>query len=132
MKKHFKTRLLRVADLIETVPISRFDMVLWGLKGTGPECGTVGCAIGWATQDPWFQKRGLRSRKTTPSLLPMIYNPKTGRVLTSIDAGFDAVEHFFGLSEEDARYLFCALQYEAERPRPKTVSKRIRDFVEAN
>lgn len=62
-----------------------FDMKNWS-KITS--CGTVKCAAGWAGSDPWFRKRGFRTRESVFSntLVP------TFRGL----AGWVAVYRFFG------------------------------------
>lgn len=38
---------------------NHFDMTFWGDKTS---CGTVGCAAGHCSFDPWFQRRGFGSR----------------------------------------------------------------------
>ncbi len=54
MKKINKERLLQVVRVLEELPPEKkFDL------GTWYECGTVGCACGWAGQDPWFIRRSI-------------------------------------------------------------------------
>lgn len=56
-------RLETLATFLETeVPRKFFDMALFGNVDPGQKfggCGTVGCALGWATAIPSFRKAGL-------------------------------------------------------------------------
>lgn len=44
--------LLKMADLIETIPQERFDMNSYRQSSTdnGHKCNSIGCIIGWSTQ----------------------------------------------------------------------------------
>lgn len=112
-------KLLRLADLVETIAPEKFDLKNW--KGDG-DCGTVGCAVGWATEDAWFQAQGL-SGKYLPTC--------DGRV------GWKAVSEFFDTEPSDtyfpsseASFLFSEDSYVTRPAHPKEVAIRIRLFVE--
>jgi len=119
VKAHHRKRLLRLADLLDTVPPEHFDLGVW-LAGDGPPCKTAACAVGWATTIPAFRRAGL----TTDS---------SGWPIYSEWGGFNAAEQFFGLTEDDALHLFASsYRYRlADLTRPTTVARRIREFVEA-
>lgn len=55
-----RKRLLKLADfIVDQVPAKKFEMGLygWSLALSVDECGTAGCAIGWATV--LFRKLGV-------------------------------------------------------------------------
>ncbi len=54
-----KDLLLKLADLLDTVPNEQFDYTRWvcGELGKVGACGTAACALGWATMIP---ETGLR------------------------------------------------------------------------
>lgn len=124
-----RRRLLVLADYLEShvaaLPIlggedffdrSRFQMSVWFRKldehgriapfdrprhkPRANECGTVGCALGWATTIPAFQRAGLALKcdKNFGEWVPAL----TGRRLES----FRVAEEFFHLTEVEAGLLF--------------------------
>src|ERR1700761_6458139 len=55
-----KDRLLKLADFLEhSVPQARFNMTFFADGDLAHDCGTAGCAAGWATQIPEFQAEGF-------------------------------------------------------------------------
>ena len=124
LTKQSTERLLRVADLLENLPKGKlkFDMSEWY------RCGTVACAVGHAAMDPWFRRRGLT---LTPETL-WAGGPCTDGSMEPMFRGLtnsDAVEEFFGITEEHVERLFVDTAYPEHRRGPKTVAKRIRKFV---
>jgi hypothetical protein len=111
-----KRRLLKLADFLETVPRKRLDMSIFA-TGDLRECGTSGCALGWATQIPSFRRAGLYLDETSPRLRgrPRIVDP------------FQVAREFFDLSAYDAADLFTP-NYDGSDT-PKEVAKRFRKFV---
>lgn len=98
-------RLEKLATFLETVDPARFDYTQWfsdsyseestcaNLNPLEHKCGSLGCAMGWASTIPEFQALGLRSAGDT-----VYFN---GRY------GFGAAEKFFGLEYDEANFLFC-------------------------
>lgn len=78
-------RLERLRALISSKPEEVIDLDNWA-------CGTVFCAVGWATQDPQFQKEGL----TLGHHVPMFEGKHEWAAVTA----------FFGIAEGQAEYLF--------------------------
>lgn len=118
--KHYtnvgKNRLLKLADFLETVDKNRFDLSLWReLRFSPSKCGTVACAVGWATTIPSFKKAGFTFESNAPKY-------------KTYDS-WEAVTKFFSLDNLDAFYLFSIFDYNDENPTPKMVTKRIRSFV---
>lgn len=123
-------RLEILADWLEKVPPERFDLSCWIVQPTprdllrGPSldqnCGTVACALGWATACPAFRKIGLRLGGSRLFSFPEYQGWR----------GFGAAEILFGIKNEDARSLFDVCGYsEGEHTRLPTVIKRIRAFI---
>lgn len=119
-----KERLLKLADYLETVPPEKFDMGTWitgeeipgkSDEGNLLECGSAGCALGWATMVPEFREAGL-------------FFHRTSIVFCEHDS-FRAAEAFFGLDSHDSQLIFSSLEYPGGRSEPSEVSARIRDLV---
>lgn len=85
-------RLERLRALLASKAEEEVDLSTWAYP-----CGTVFCAVGWATQDPDFQKEGLKLGHTINSLR----GPKFGEL-----DDWHAVEAFFGLTPGQAECLF--------------------------
>lgn len=121
-------RLLKLADLLETVPRKAFDLGLWETKrATKPEgkkqgeCGFAGCAIGWATHAKLF--RGLSFRRYTWCETPhLAYRDSTN---------WEAVQKLFSIGATQAYHLFEEDSYEGAAT-PKQVAFRIRKFIKDN
>lgn len=91
-------QLLRVLREVKSQGLS-FDMSMWIDSAS---CGTVACAIGWATQDPWFKAQGFYMNNNRA--------PCYGEACS-----FSAVAKFFKIPLGHARMLFGANFYETGR-----------------
>lgn len=138
-----KTRLLMLANALEMrVPQDRFDLRGWRRNASAPEpdphddylgeeisnerlvsdCGTTGCAVGWACSMREFNDEGL-----IWDVAPIYRHPNPRAVKI---AGYAAVEMFFGIDGIQSQKLFSPDFYSpAERTDPLAVSNRIRAFV---
>lgn len=126
-------RLLRLADLLETLPSNAFYIGDWKVtveeidkwknwKKGKPRCGFAACACGWAIEDPWFQEQGFAwdgEDFPTPAY--------RGRI------GFHAAVEFFHLPDFwRASYLFdCGEAYVYEGGNPKKAIDITADEVAA-
>jgi hypothetical protein len=122
-------RLLKLADFLDKLPRRKFDYRLYGEK---TKCGTVACALGWATQMPEFRRLGLKAKWVKDCwaefrLIPVFYG----------EMGPGAACPVFGLTEDEAWFLFmpaATLTADGDRSpggnaTPKQVAKHIRRFV---
>jgi hypothetical protein len=105
------SRLKLLADKLDTVQPFEFNLGVWFRQN---DCGTVGCAVGWACQVPELQEEGLHLKNSIP-----IYQDRYA---------WEAVLRFFNLNEDEAAYLFMPLSYDHRRF-PKDVADRIRNFI---
>ena len=122
-----KNRLLKLADFLDNLPPKRFNYAYWVSNTnyevpTFNECGTVGCALGWATTIPSFKKLGLKMDTNEPFI--------------SGAYGLMAGAYLFGISFFEAKYLFVPMQWLNVLPigpdfntSPKEVANHIRRFV---
>lgn len=119
-------RLAILADALESpiVGASRFDLHDW-FRGIVPatldqlpECGAAADAIGVACLIREFNVLGFRLEH-----FGVILRPIFGEW-----PGWYAVEEFFGLSDEEAHYLFDLTSY-AKSNDPLLVARRIRRFI---
>ena len=132
-----KERLLKLADFLETVPPKRFEMdrffgwvgkAIWETNtfdDLESDCGTDGCALGWATTIPEFKKAGFKAVKGQgPDSLwiEIQYGSWTG---------FSAAEKFFGIDKRQCTNLFGG-RYDNRKTKPTTVAKQIRRLVESS
>lgn len=117
-----KERLLKLADHLDTVDQSRFDMSTWS-------CGTQACAIGHACEIPEFRKAGLYLETLYGQAYPKYAEPRQKYAEYS---GFDAVAKFFSISLYRANKLFD-FDSDGDEPisaiSPKKVAENIRNFV---
>lgn len=115
-----KGRLLKLADLLETVDPSRFDMDRWHSGSRFNEnklkfgCGTTACAGGWACTIPSFKRAGLYISGRRP-------NYKGG-------LGFEALEDFFGITSRQSRAIFLDSGY-PYHVHPIDVARKIKRLV---
>lgn len=121
-----KERLLKLADLLEADAKNktglRFDMGNWGTitDPTKPvSCGTTACAMGLAALSGAFKRAGLGYRISGEQLLITMHD--------RVDA-MEAAEKLFGISYEEAEYLFIDTAGEGARGE-RAVAKQIRKFV---
>lgn len=68
----------------------------------GPECETVCCAAGIIAQDEWINQQGLRLMPADPRCM-----------IPSFDdyEDFGALQKFFGISDDDTRFIFAPGAY---------------------
>lgn len=132
MKAHFKKRLLKLADFLDTVPRKKFDLTHWvGQSYVGKlslSCGTTACALGWATTIPAFRKLGLR-------MVGRVVGMKSG-----YPSSPDAAKEIFDLGATGFNRLFTptSANYPEDNVRgqldpnatPKQVARNIRKYVE--
>lgn len=123
-----KTRLKRLSqlkymlenhkDLFKNV---KFDMGCWLDKGAGKlgDCGTAACALGSACIYPPFQKQGL---------MPAKDYRWNGAAYEGAE-GFAAGEKFFGITYSESHGLFDPDSYEAIKPKPSTVAKKVDKLI---
>lgn len=130
-------RLTKLAEFLEGVPPEHFDMRIWG---TDAECGTSGCAIGWACQVPEFKDAGLALVQTArPSRM---FAPAIIGVTDISDPYFsasDVIEDFFGLdSDTQQEFVEKTFYYTGAddedvnyfAPTPHQVAEVIRKMIE--
>ena len=118
-RRKYRRRLLRVADLVESLEPAQLRMGDWFQDLGGRDCGTAACAIGWACRD-----------RKLAGLVINDYGEPTLRDCPFFD-GWDAVIEYFGLDSREARHLFYIGSYpESEEPSPAMVAGRIRRHVQ--
>lgn len=116
-----KDRLLKLADYLDTVKPRKFDMGMWGVRGSvaGIPCGFKGCALGWAGHSRLF--RGMSFKDGIVSYTPPNAN--------TIRGGYPAAAAVFEIPYSDAQYLFGSAH---AGELPGQVAKQIRSYVEAH
>lgn len=107
----YRERLFALCRVLEAVSDDAFDLSDWARNGS---CSSVACAVGWAMRDEWFRQAGLGRANHSPAYAGL--------------TGWKAVRRFFGLSREEAFYLFHAARY--DEPTRPVVLARIRAFAE--
>ncbi len=141
-----KRRLLKLADLLEADAKNKkgvsFDLAAWAKKkvdrdhpyfsvyGFVPRevvevsCNTAACAWGLAAISGEFKRQGVGYRITHEGNLIPTFERKTE---------IRAATAFFGISEDEAWFLFDPHKYPDSKRRgavgERYVAKRIRDFV---
>jgi hypothetical protein len=142
MQRKFRDRLLKLADyLAKKVERKKFDLNVIVCnrnndyssagptydpkKDLAPEenfCGTAACAIGYC---PLVFPRSVR----------FLYKYGDFEVVSVDDEeiqNFTWAEQFFGLNNIETLYLFDPSAYPNDRKGVKSVSNRIKDFVDKN
>lgn len=156
----YKDRLLLLADFLDKLPSERFDYTRWissGWKGNPDlSCGSVACALGWATTIPELRAAGLRLVKADQTGVICMdnvaeYVPTTESCM-ALHYAEEAAHKVFDLNNLEFEYLFIprehqdtydvsdkssnayALEYNQQSPREtataKEVAAHIRFFVE--
>ena len=134
-----KDRLNALADFLDTVPKKSFNFSIFA-DGNLNECGTTGCALGWATTMTRFKRIGLELAMESDAMLRQISERKVilQKDGKKIAQHFGTAEHLFGISEHEAYGLFapessCDWQPTGLSPEedatPKQVAKNIRKFI---
>jgi hypothetical protein len=123
--------------ILPSIPKGGFSIHLWGKPESGG-CGAVGCTLGWAASDPKFRKKGLVLRNAWNSE-PFSLNKKPARrnyggsgVTFENYSNTEAGQMFFGLTLEQARSLFLASGYQAERITRRMVAAKITKILAAD
>lgn len=151
-------RLTKLADLLDTVPVDKFDLNYWGEARTRyspapehldiakDECGTTACACGWACTIPEFREAGLHLE-----LVSSVWRPSYDLVYekTELDrlpmgkvtyTNLSAAAAFFDLSRDAAERLFYPDSYfrpedwddpdrDGYATTPAEVAARIRELI---
>lgn len=92
-------RLRKLYAMLQGVPNNRVDLQNWrGHDHKIHKCGTVACAVGWATLYPPFKRAGFRDQDGAPILIG------EGGIYSY--SGWDAVREFFGLTKDEALSIF--------------------------
>lgn len=113
-----------------TLPVDAFDMTsYYGADDPDgdPAMGMAADAAGCAALHPWFQERGL-TMKHGDVRDYFSYAPCYGGKESS-----EAIAAFFGITDEEQRYVFDGSSYGLEDPRDITirmVSSRIRSLID--
>lgn len=138
------TRLLKLADFLDTLKRKDFDFGCWvgdGLVDTAfeayndvvnqritPGCGTTACALGWATAIPSLRRAGLRLAQGEVCLVKDMGKE-------DYDRPERAAAEVFGLSDEEFQLLFTPGYPDEgclpEEATAKQVAKHIRKFVKS-
>lgn len=120
--------LLEVADIAEAIPPSKFDISSWH-----SEISDTYCVIGYLAKFHRYHPQFSRLE-----LIPSIVddNDNIGLVVRDQDGfiihrGWGAVKHLFGLTTDQAEFLFWRHQYpnEGRNTTPADVAQRIRQFA---
>lgn len=111
--------LRRLAQGLRTVPPEVFNMRMWGnsrpldVKSKKFDCGFAGCAIGWL---PRFVPNTALVRPGDGPCYNGYYN-------------FEAIAQYFGISFEEATYLFSFDNYNTMHATTTNVANRIELFI---
>jgi hypothetical protein len=139
----YKRRLLKLANLLDTLPEERFCYEQWvGSDWEGKSnlsCGTTACAFGWATTIHSFRKLGLRlMRKPDGGFIVAMKDDVINDSCGSYrNYTVPAANKIFDLTPNEADWLFLPKSHRAYREEegpneaapPQEVAKHIRDFV---
>lgn len=113
-----RERLTKLADFLDTVPEPAFNIDRW--QGS---CGTVACAVGWATKIPEFIEAGFKMMNMGSyyESVPVFENRFR----------WNAVTEFFDINYEQAMYLFSGFKYDMPgwQVTPAMVAERIREVL---
>lgn len=132
LKQFHEKRLLKLADYLQSIKKSSFNMGWWKRDN----CQTVACACGHACNIPSFKRAGLTLR-----FKDEFEGITTYDLVFKDEFNFNAAKEFFGLpSVRYAEYLFSPSEYryknncmlftnEFSKITPKIVANRIRKFV---
>jgi hypothetical protein len=100
-------RLLKLAELLESLPPERFDFSQYvgdDYSGKSAQlCGSTACALGWATTMPNLRRLGLRLGRTLGSYCPVMTRPTAVRHYGHPDR---VGAELFGLDPKDVLLLF--------------------------
>jgi hypothetical protein len=135
-------RLNHLCDVLDRVDPVHFSLEDWA----HPSCGTTACAVGHAALDAQFNAAGFRLAVSEKPLFRQKH-ARFCRTLADIQpsrfvehrhaypcygrySGWDAVCKFFGLTKEQAKWLFRPGSYpEPAESTPAGVAARIRGML---
>ena len=143
----YRERLLRLADFLDTVPDERFDFGVWAGQDWGGKadlsCGTVACALGWATALPEFQALGMRLARAGDGNIAV--TTSRAKPIATWIASVEAADAVFGLDDDEVEHQFTPTDDEEEDlddddygsdgrlssdAGPRDVAEHIRRFLE--
>lgn len=155
-------RLERLASLLERDAANetgvKFDLGTWASPGDSSkawhdnselprvDCGTSACALGLAAISGEFEADGLTAIYepfASASVDPVTGKPRAYHLYPAYKThpegyqylGFDAGEHFFDITDDDAKYLFdpdCYANTILGADGEREVALRIREFAKGN
>jgi hypothetical protein len=113
-------KLSRLAWYLENkVPPENFDMNYWARviskRSRLGDCGTVACALGWATTIPEFKSEGLR----------LCNLGKIKHVTFCSEIDYYAAQRFFGITIYQSNFIFSPGYYHRSTIDVHQVIKRI-------
>lgn len=113
-----------------TLPVDAFDMTSYygpDDPDGDPDLGMAVDAGGLAALHPWFQERGLTMKHGDERDYFSYVPHYAGK------EGSEAIAAFFGITDEEQRYVFDGFSYGLEDPRDiaiRMVSSRIRSLID--
>lgn len=124
-------RLKKLADYLRKVPESKFSLYTWCRSPNyvydSPDCGTTACALGHAGLMPAFRKAGLKT-EASENGGRVCLTPR-GKRAASTSWNEKAGMEFFGLTHDEALYLFFPGHYPINERTAKDVAKRIKQMI---
>lgn len=114
-------KLNQLADFLETIKADRFNMNFWA-SGQLNECGTIGCAVGWATQI-FPELKLVETHGVGETYLIVCFNGLLG---------FDALTEFFRITYAQSSYIFDPDYYPSRLVPKDLVIKHIREVSNEN
>lgn len=132
-------RLQTLATFLRTVPADHFNLRSWRSAKSGYthvsdavleslECGTTGCAVGWACSMPEFQAQGLAWGTDGISIAGYPVYAQVDSVGNYRHSGWEAVEAFFDIDYSLAEHLFSSSEY-ADNATSLQVADRIESTI---
>ncbi len=95
----YRTRLIQLREMLESIPDERINLIHWRSKYSltdtelFTECNTTACLLGWACAYPPFKAQGLEYKHGVPCYKEHI--------------NIAAAKEFFYLTLSEAEELFC-------------------------
>lgn len=132
-------RLQTLATFLRTVPEEHFDLQSWRASDdhelvsdealNSLQCGTTGCAVGWACTIPEFKAEGLHWDVSDDGTTDY---PGYGKDDTAEYAtAWEAVEVFFNINYDTADHLFSCGSYDNNNATANEVADRIEEVIAA-
>lgn len=124
MKWYHRKRLNKLADFLDKLPSTQFNISTWvSRQDDEHKCGTVCCAIGWCPKV--FPKQWKWSWYFYPYPSPRADGEFPNR------SAFDTASDFFGISNADSRSIFTSSAYNTinDNVTPKMVAEKLREIA---